>query len=120
MKNMTPRYFFLFALPAVGLTACGPNVKTYPSHAEPKVFALGMKFRPVTIKGGPTDGKVLLFCIHETRRQDYEVFFADPKRDRYLAKYTAGPASEQWKVPTGTEHDSTGRKPTGRRLPRAG
>ena len=33
-----------------------------------------MKFVPVKITGGPTDGKNILFSIWETRRLDYEAF----------------------------------------------
>ena len=40
----------------------------------PFVNSLGMKFVPVPITGGPTDGKRVLFSIWETRRRDYEVF----------------------------------------------
>ena len=36
--------------------------------------SLGMKFVTVPITGGPTSGKRVLFCIWETRVQDYEVF----------------------------------------------
>ena len=33
-----------------------------------------MKFAPVKITGGPTDGQNILFSIWETRRMDYEAF----------------------------------------------
>ena len=39
-----------------------------------------MKFVPVPITGGPTDGKRVLFSIWETRVQDYEVFAQETGR----------------------------------------
>ena len=42
---------------------------------------LGMKFVPVPITGGPTDGKRVLFSIWETRVQDYEVFTKETGRE---------------------------------------
>jgi formylglycine-generating enzyme required for sulfatase activity len=35
------------------------------------VNSLGMKFVPVEITGGPTNGKRVLFCVWDTRAQDY-------------------------------------------------
>jgi len=46
----------------------------------PFVNTLGMKFVPVPITGGPTDGKRVLFSVWETRMQDYEVFAKETKR----------------------------------------
>ena len=40
----------------------------------PFVNSLGMKFVPVQITGGPTNGKRVLFGIWDTRVQDYEEF----------------------------------------------
>ena len=42
---------------------------------------LGMKFVPVPISGGPTDGKRVLFSMWETRMQDYEAFVKETKRE---------------------------------------
>ncbi len=36
--------------------------------------SLGMKFAPVEITGGPSEGKDILFCVWETRNRDYEAF----------------------------------------------
>ena len=38
------------------------------------VNSLGMKFVPVPIKGGKTDGQSVLFCVWETRHQDFKAF----------------------------------------------
>ena len=51
-----------------------------PSNAtkdNPFINSLGMKFVPVRITGGPTDGKTLLFSVWETRVQDYAAFAAE-------------------------------------------
>jgi formylglycine-generating enzyme required for sulfatase activity/serine/threonine protein kinase len=45
----------------------------------PFTNTLGMKFVPVPITGGPTDGQRVLFSIWETRVQDYEVFVKETK-----------------------------------------
>lgn len=50
------------------------------SKDKPFVNSLGMKFVPVPITGGPTNGQRVLFSIWETRVQDYEVFVTETKR----------------------------------------
>jgi len=42
---------------------------------------LGMKFVPVPITGGPTDGKTVLFSVWETRVKDYSAFVNETKRE---------------------------------------
>ncbi len=41
---------------------------------KPFVNSLSMRFVPVPITGGPTDGQIVLFSIWETRLSDYEAF----------------------------------------------
>jgi len=53
------------ALPATPRTA---------SKGDPFVNGLGMKFVPVPITGGPTDGKRVLFSVWETRVKDYAAY----------------------------------------------
>jgi hypothetical protein len=48
-----------------------PNAATKDA---PFVNSLGMKFVPVPITGGPTNGQRVLFSIWETRAQDYAAF----------------------------------------------
>ena len=40
-----------------------------------------MRFVPVPITGGPSDGKTVLFSVRETRVKDYETFIKQ-NRDR--------------------------------------
>jgi len=51
------------------------------SATKGKLFenSLGMRFLPVPITGGPSEGKQILFSIWETRVSDYETFI---KKDR--------------------------------------
>lgn len=44
------------------------------TSAVPFVNDLGMKFVPVPIKGGKTDGQSVLFCVWETRHKDFKAF----------------------------------------------
>ncbi len=49
---------------------------------DPFENSLGMKFLPVPITGGPSDGKRVLFSIWETRIEDYAAFVeSDPDRE---------------------------------------
>jgi formylglycine-generating enzyme required for sulfatase activity len=47
------------------------------SKEDPFVNRLGMKFVPVPITGGLTDGKRVLFSVWDTRVQDYAVYAAE-------------------------------------------
>ncbi|MGB3121110.1 MAG: SUMF1/EgtB/PvdO family nonheme iron enzyme, partial [Verrucomicrobiales bacterium] len=58
---------------------------------EPFVNTLGMKFVPVPITGGPTDGKRVLFSVWETRVQDYEAFVKETKHEWEKPKFEQGP-----------------------------
>jgi len=64
--------------PATPMT--NPTTAQLPATREkPFENALGMKFVPVPIVGGPTAGKQVLFSIWDTRAQDYEVFADETK-----------------------------------------
>ena len=73
-------------LALVATSSASENPETQHSAAEthrasaaatrdkPFVNSLGMKFVPVAITGGPTDGKRVLFSVWDTRVQDYGLF----------------------------------------------
>lgn len=61
------------------------------SREVPFENSLGMKFVPVPIAGGPTDGKRVLFSVWETRVQDYEVFARETGREWPAAGIPQGP-----------------------------
>ena len=52
---------------------------------------LGMKFVPVPIIGGPTDGQPVLFSVWDTRVQDYEAFVKETKREWPTVDFEQGP-----------------------------
>ncbi len=72
----------------------GGAMAVEPSSATPeRPFAnsLGMKFVPVPVVGGPTAGKAILFCIWETRVQDYETFVNETKVPWPKPSFPQGP-----------------------------
>jgi formylglycine-generating enzyme required for sulfatase activity len=66
--------------PATPKPIAGANTaRGIASATKDKPFenSLGMRFVPVPITGGPSDGKTVLFSIWETRVKDYETFIKD-------------------------------------------
>ncbi|MEP6669196.1 MAG: SUMF1/EgtB/PvdO family nonheme iron enzyme [Chthoniobacter sp.] len=58
---------------------------------SPFVNSLEMKFVPVPIAGGPTEGQRVLFSVWKTRVQDYEVFAKASGLDWPSAGFEQGP-----------------------------
>ena len=67
----SPRKTALQWKPNSGRTTRDPILAT---KEEPFENSLSMKFVPMPITGGPTDGKMVLFSVWETRVLDYERF----------------------------------------------
>ena len=44
------------------------------TRTKPFMNSLGLKFVPVPITGGDTDGQSILFCVWETRHKDFKAF----------------------------------------------
>ncbi len=68
--------------PPVSRTPASTATTSLASATKDKPFvnSLGMKFVPVRITSGPTDGKTILFSVWETRVQDYAVYESDTGR----------------------------------------
>jgi hypothetical protein len=70
--------------------AASPTPATEPKDA-PFENSLHMKFVPVPITGGPTNGQRVLFSIWDTRVQDYQIFAKETKRDWSKPLFEQGP-----------------------------
>lgn len=69
-----------------------PHVRPFTAGKDaPFINSLGMKFVPVPITGGPTDGRLVLFSIWETRVQDYEAFARAKSLDWRQAPFAQEP-----------------------------
>jgi len=69
-----------------------PNAPPPPASKEkPFVNALGMKFLPVPITGGPTNGKRVLFSVWDTRVQDYAEYAKAKAITPEKPKFEQGP-----------------------------
>ncbi len=58
------------------------QVPAQATQSRPFENQLGMRFVPVAIAGGPTDGRRILFSIWETRVIDYERFLKEDRNRR--------------------------------------
>jgi len=68
-------------VPASAIGAAPPAPAVAPSavatQESPFINTLGMRFVPVPITGGPTNGRRVLFSVWDTRVQDYEAYAAE-------------------------------------------
>ncbi|MCE9611557.1 MAG: SUMF1/EgtB/PvdO family nonheme iron enzyme [Chthoniobacter sp.] len=96
----------LYSALVIGVAAVGAGVtffgKATPQVApiltpavatkdRPFVNSLGMKFVPVPITGGPTDGQRVLFSMWETRVQDYQLFAKETQHELPTLGFEQGP-----------------------------
>ncbi len=72
-------------------SAAGSATSLSATKGQPFVNSLGMKFVPVPITGGPTDGQQVNFCIWHTRVQDYEEFVNETKHAWPKPSFQQGP-----------------------------
>ena len=72
-------------------TSQGSNSPASATKDKPFENSLGMKFAPIRITGGPTDGKTLLFSVWETRVKDYEIFAKKEERPWPKPSFAQGP-----------------------------
>jgi hypothetical protein len=80
----TMRSWVAVACVLIGVSGCKPQLdfRMSPDQGQwqehPFVNSLGMKFVPVLINGGPTNSNTskerVLFCMHDTRKQDYRQY----------------------------------------------
>jgi formylglycine-generating enzyme required for sulfatase activity len=93
--NRSYEGFRIVLAPGAGDESTGPGLAPVPkptpgntatsiasaTEARPFENSLGMRFVPVPITGGPSDGHPVLFSIWETRVKDYAAFIkAHPER----------------------------------------
>lgn len=84
--------FFRLPLKDVLEGLSGAATISAATREAPFVNTLGMKFVPVPILGGPTNGQRVLFSVWDTRVQDYEVFAKETNRDWPKPSFEQGPA----------------------------
>lgn len=72
--------------PASSAWLLGPVTKE-----KPFVNSLGMKFVPVPIQGGPSDGQLVLFSVWDTRVEDYEAYHQEIKTPWMKPDFQQGP-----------------------------
>jgi hypothetical protein len=61
------------------------------TKATPFINTLGMKFVPVPITGGSTDGKRVLFSVWPVRAQDFDAFLKEQGQTRPKTGFEEGP-----------------------------
>jgi hypothetical protein len=99
LKNKRDEIAKVWLAPSPLVTTDAALSPAVPAHeATPSAFneptvvnSLGMKFVPIPITGGPSNGQRVLFSIWDTRVQDYEVFTKQTRRPWQKSEFSQGP-----------------------------
>ncbi|MEI6534782.1 MAG: SUMF1/EgtB/PvdO family nonheme iron enzyme, partial [Verrucomicrobiaceae bacterium] len=92
VREISGQGFLTRSVPPAATDTSSPAATTQAATKDaPFVNTLGMKFVPVPITGGPTNGQRVLFSIWETRVQDYAAYATEnPQIDMLWKNYALG------------------------------